>query len=146
MAAPRLTDKDIRIFLMDKKELNPLLRGVRWSDEDIDQAIQRVVDYFNDTPPYSITLTANSFPLRYTLLVGVAGHLLRSASINEASNQLNYSADGMSVQDKDKAEIFMRIGGLYWDEFKEKVLNIKVTQNLSNAYGGTPSELSYMAR
>ena len=146
MAASPLTEQDIRIFLMDRKELNPLLRGVRWNSEDIDQAVRRVVDYFNETPPYSMTVSANGFPYRYTLLVGVAGHLLRSASINEASNQLNYSADGVSVQDKDKAEIFMRVGNMYWEEFKDKTANIKVTQNLSNAFGATPSELQYLAR
>ena len=146
MAANRLTEQDIRIFCMDRKELNPLLRGVRWSSEDIDQAIQRVVDYFNETPPYSISFVISNFPYRYSLLLGVAGHLLRSASINEASNQLNYSADGVTVQDKDKAEIFMRIGNAYWEEFKDKVNTIKITANISNAFGSTPSELDYIAR
>lgn len=146
MASSTITEADIRLFMMDKKELNPLLRGVRWDTEEIDNALQRVVDYFNETPPFSITFTAGGFPYRYTLLLGIAGHLLRSAAINEASNQLSYSADGVTVQDKDKAEIFSRLGNAYWQEFQEKVANIKVAQNISNAFGATPSELQYMAR
>lgn len=146
MATPKLDEAAIRIFLMDKKELNPLLRGVRWSTEDIDGAVNRCVDYYNETPPFIGATTPGCFPYRYTLLVGVSGHLLRSASINEASNQLDYSADGVSVQDKDKAEIFMKIGNMYWQEFTDKVLTIKMTVNLSNAFGSNHSELQYMAR
>jgi hypothetical protein len=146
MALAKLTEQDIRIFLMDKKELNPLLRGVRWSTEDIDAAVNRCIDYYNETPPFINPQTANTFPYKFTLLAGVSGHLLRSASINEASNQLQYSADGVTVLDKDKAEIFAKIGGMFWDEFKEKVTNIKVAQNVAAAFGTNPSELMYVAR
>lgn len=145
MAATRLTEQDIRIFLMDKRELNPLLRGVRWSSEDIDSAVTRCVDFYNETPPFINAFSASNFPYRYTLLVGVAGHLLKSASINEASNQLQYAADGITVQDKDKAEIFAKLGGMFWDEFKEKVTSIKVAQNIGAAFSSDVSELMYVA-
>lgn len=146
MAASKLTEQDIRLFLMDKKELNPLLRGVRWSAEDIDQAIQRCVDYYNETPPFVDAQIPSSFPYRYTLLMGVSGHLLRSASINEANNQLTYTADGVTIQDKDKAELFGKLGSMLWDEFKGKVTDIKVSINIGLAYGSSASELSYVAR
>lgn len=146
MANAQLDEQSIRLFLMDKKELNPLLRGVRWTTEEIDAAVQRVVDYFNETPPYVFSYTAATFPYRYMLLIGVAGHLLRSASINEASNQLAYSADGVTVQDKDKAEIFARLGNAFWDELREKVLSRKLADNINAAYSSSPSELYYVAR
>lgn len=146
MAASKLTEQDIRIFLMDKKELNPLLRGVRWSPDDIDQAISRCVDFYNETPPFVDSHVPSGFPYRYTLLVGVSGHLLRSASINEGSNQLDYSADGVTVQDKNKADIFAKLGDMLWAEFKDKVTNIKIAANVSLAFGNSPSELSYVAR
>ena len=146
MATAKLDDSAIRMFLMDKKELNPLLKGVRWSTEDVDGAIQRCVDFYNDTPPFIAPQRPETFPFKYVLLVGVAGHLLRSAAINEASNQLDYSADGVTVQDKNKADIFLRMGNAYWQEFTDKVGQIKVTVNLSGAFGTIPSELQYMAR
>jgi hypothetical protein len=146
MAATKLDEASIRLFLMDKKELNPLLRGVRWSAEDIDQAIQRCVDYYNETAPFVSEFSPDTFPYRYTLLMGVSGHLLKSASINEANNQLNYSADGVTIQDKDKAEIFAKLGSLLWEEFKDKITTIKISANVSLAFGGMPSELSYVAR
>ena len=146
MATAKLTNDQVRLFLMDRKELNSLIKGVRWSDPEIDAAINMCVDYWNSTPPFINTQNAATFPFRWLLLTGVAGWLLRSAAINEASNQLDYSADGITVQDKNKAEIFLNIGNMYWKEFQEKVVNIKVTQNLAGAYGTTPSELQYMAR
>ena len=99
MAASKLTESSIRTFMMDKKELNPLLRGVRFSTEDIDQAVNMCVAYYNETPPLIGSLTPATFPFIFTLLLGVSGHLLRSAAINEASNELQYAADGVTVQD-----------------------------------------------
>ena len=146
MATNKLTEKDIRILLMDKKELNPLLRAVRWSTEDVDSAMRRCVDYYNETPPFVVAYSVNSFPFRYTLLVGTSGHLLKSASINEASNQLEYTADGVTVQDKNKAQIFASLGNSMWEEFKEKVVAQKVSQNIGQAFGSIYSELQYVAR
>ena len=146
MATPKLTETNLRIFMMDRKELNTLLRGVRWDTKDIDEAINMCVSYYNGTPPFVDYQTSTTFPYTWLLLTGVSAHLLKSASINEASNQLNYSADGVSVQDKDKAEIFSRIGGAMWDEFKSKVQDIKISVNVSLAFGSSPSELSYMIR
>ena len=146
MSTAKLDEASIRMFLMDKKELNPLLRGVRWSTDDIDQAINRCVDFYNETPPFINSFSPSTFPYRYTLLIGVAGHLLKSASINEASNELQYAADGVTVQDKDKADVFAKLGSMFWDEFKDKVTNVKVANNISAAFGSAPSELILVAR
>lgn len=146
MAIAKLTESEIRLFLQDKKELNPLLRGIRFSAEDIDSAINRCVDFYNESAPFTDTLTPSSFPYRYSLLMGVSGYLLKSASINEAGNELSYSADGISIQDKDKAEIFAKLGAQFWDEFKDKITNIKVCKNLGQAFGSDSSELMYMAQ
>lgn len=140
MAAALLTDKDIRIFLMDKPELNPLLNGVRWSAEDIDSAVVNVISYFNSVPPATgNSYTAESFPYRYCLLIGVTGHLLRSAAINEASNQFDYVSDGVSVQDKNKAPVFASMGNSYWEEFRSQVREIKVNQAMHQLYGSIGS-------
>lgn len=132
---------------MDKPELNPLLRGVRFSDEEIDEAMVNVVAYFNEAnPPTGITFTVETFPFRYAFLVGTVGHLLRGASVNQASNQLNYALDGVAVNDNDKAEIFMKLGNEFWSEFKDRVTQIKMNQNIANAFGHSYSEHMRLAR
>lgn len=147
MATSRLTEKDVRMYLMDKPELNSLLRGVRWSPEEVEAALVFAVGYYNEAAPATgDNYTVESFPFQFTLLTGVTGHLLKSASINEASNNISYQLDGVSVNDKDKAEVFGRMGQQYWDEFKVMVTNNKLAKNIANAFGSHASEWSSLHR
>lgn len=133
--------------MMDKTELNPLILGVRWSAEAIDAAMTNVVDYFNVmNPPSSQKYTVESFPYRYLMLMGSAGYLLKSAAINEAANQLSYAADGVQINDKDKAQIFISMGTEYWNEFKEAAHDIKLNQNIAEVYGTKHSEYIHRRR
>lgn len=144
MAAPIITDKDVRTFLMDKPELNPLLGGVRWTPEDIDHAAVNAIDYFNSSPPYTgSSYTVETFPFRYLLLTGITGHLLRGASVNEASNQFNYAVDGVQVQDKDKAQLFMQMGNQFWAEFQDQCKMLKLNQAAALIYGSVGSEYGF---
>lgn len=141
MAAAILTENDIRIHMMDKPELNTLVGGVRWSPADIEHAMVNTVAYFNESAPATgMTYTIEQFPFRYCLLTGVTGYLLRSAAINEASNQLDYSAENISVQDKNKAPLFTQLGNQFWEEFKTMSYNIKLNQYTSQLYGSIGSE------
>lgn len=144
MAQPIITAEEIRVFMMDKAELNPLILGIRWAPEMIEAAMINTVDYFNMlNPPTGIMYTVEEFPFRYLLLTGAAGYLLKSAAINEAANQLTYSADGIQISDKDKAQIFVSLGKELWDEFKELAANIKINQNVASVYGTKHSEYIY---
>jgi hypothetical protein len=143
MATASITEKDIRVFLMDKPELNPLLRGVRWSPEEIEAALVHCVSCANEMAPPTAVYTVETFPLRYNLMIGCAGHLLKSASINEANNNLSYQLDGVTVNDKDKSQVFAQLGQQFWDEFKLSVKEMKMAQNLSAAFGGFGSEFRF---
>lgn len=144
MASAAITEKDIRLFLMDVPQLNPLLQGVRWTAEDIDNAIVNVLDYYNSTAPFTgRSYSVETFPYRYLLLIGTAGMLLRSASINEASNQFEYSVDGVQVQDKNKAQLFAQMGQQYWEEFKDQAKQLKLNQAASQLFSTIGSEYGY---
>jgi hypothetical protein len=141
MAQSIITEKEIRIWMMDKPELNTLVEGVRWRPEDIEQATINVVDYFNILPPPNKhSYTVESFPSRSLLALGVCGWLLRGAAIGEASNNLTYNAAGVQINDRDKAEIFTSIGGQLWAEFKELSQSMKLAQSINKVYGGKNSE------
>jgi hypothetical protein len=147
MAQSIITPEEIRMFLLDRAELNPLLLGIRFTSEMIEQAIVNTVDYFNLlNPPTMNMYTVENFPYRSLLLLGGAGYLLRSAAINEASNQLSYSSDGVQVNDKDKAQIFLSLGNSLWDEFKQMATNIKININVAQVYGVKHSEYIYRVR
>jgi len=147
MATPILTSEEVRLFLQDRSELNPLLLGVRFTPEMIDQAMVNTVDYYNlMNPPTGIMYSVEEFPYRSLLLLGTAAYLLRSGAINEAANQLSYSADGVQVNDKDKAQIFMSMSQAMQQEFKELGQQIKMNQNISQIYGVKHSEYVYRRR
>jgi len=141
MATPIVTSEEIRLFMMDRAELNPLILGIRWTPEMINQAMINTVDYYNlMPPPIGAFYTIENFPFRALLMLGTAGYLLRSASINEAGNQFSYAADGVQINDKDKAQIFGQLGGALWDEFKELAKNIRISHNIAQVYGTKHSE------
>lgn len=147
MSTAIVTEQGIRLFMMDKPELNPLLDGVRWSAEEIEFAGITVVDYYNTiSPPTGNSFTIENFPYRYLYLIGVCGMLLRGAAINQASNQLTYSADGVTVADNDKAEIFTQMGNQFWAEFKATAEQTKINENISGAFGSISSEYVLRAR
>jgi hypothetical protein len=147
MATPILTAEEVRLFLQDRKELNPLILGVRFTPEMIEQAMINTVDYYNlMNPPTGVMYSIETFPYRAILLLGTAAYLLRSGAINEAANSLSYAADGIQVNDKDKAQIFTSLGDMLHNEFKELGQQVKMNQNIAQIYGVKHSEYIYRRR
>lgn len=138
------TENDVRVFAKDKAADNPLLGAVRFTTEDILAATNLAVDYINySLPPLPTKFTKESFPSSYVLLLGTCGHLLRGASVNQASNQLTYAVDSVQIGDMDKAKIFSELGNSFWGEFQQMVRDIKVTENIADAYGATRSNYGF---
>jgi len=146
MASPILTSEEVRLFLQDRQELNPLILGVRFTPEMIEQAMINTVDYYNLMNPPTGMYTIETFPYRSLLLLGSAAYLLRSGAINEAANNLSYAADGVQINDKDKAQIFMSLAQNLQEEFKELAQQIKINHNISQIYGTVHSEYIYRRR
>jgi len=147
MANPILTSEEVRLFMQDREELNTLLLGIRFTPEMIEQAMINTVDYYNlMNPPLGVMYSLEDFPYRSLLLLGAASYLLRSGAINEAANQLSYAADGVQVNDKDKAQIFMSLAKDMQQEFKELGQQIKMNQNVAAIYGVKHSEYIYRRR
>jgi len=147
MANPILTSEEVRLFMQDREELNTLLLGIRFTPEMIEQAMINTVDYYNlMNPPIGVMYSLENFPYRSLLLLGTASYLLRSGAINEAANQLSYAADGIQVNDKDKAQIFMSLAKDMQQDFKELGQQIKMNQNVAAVYGVKHSEYIYRRR
>ena len=141
MAQSVITERELRLFACDRPELNTLVDNVRFTPEDIEQACINVVDYFNIIPPpNNHAYTVETFPSRALLALGTWGWLLRGAAIGEASNELEYSATGIQVNDRSKAQIFTSLGQTFWEEFKELAQGIKLTQSINKVYGVKNSE------
>jgi hypothetical protein len=147
MAQSIITEKELRLWAMDRPELNTLVENVRFTPEDIEQACINVVDYFNILPPpNNFGYTVETFPFRSLLAIGVWGWLLRGAAIGEASNQLDYAVENVQINDRAKAELFTNLGNTFWMEFKELAQGIKLTQSLNKVYGVKHSEYIWSRR
>jgi hypothetical protein len=143
MATSIISNDEVSIFLMDKPKWNTLVAGTRWDSQQIDQAIVNSIDYINSaSPPIRPQFTVETWPYRYILLIGVAGYLLKSAAIGDASNMLTYTAEGFSTSDRDKAEIFATMGSGFWQDFEAKVEQVKINMNVARAYGRKSSPYS----
>ena len=139
-----ITEEDIREFIKDKAADNPLLLGVRFTSKGIEQAMIHTVDKFNLISPPTYEYTVEQFPSRILLLLGTVAHLLRGEAVNQASNQLAYSVEGVQVDDMNKAELFMAMAKDMDAEFMDLAKTMKVNQNIAMVYGVHPSE--YMSR
>lgn len=142
-----ITEKELRIWAMDRPEVNTLVDNVRFSPEDIEQAIMNTVDFFNLLPPpNNFAYTGETFPSRALLALGVWGWLLRGAAISEASNELEYSSAGVQINDRSKAQLFTSLGKDLWDEFKDLAQQLKLTQSINAVYGIQHSEYNRLRR
>ena len=136
-----ITMAEIRLRMRD---LCPghLLDEVEFNPSEIAAAIRLPVDYWNETPPPIGITSPAQFPFRYHWLTGACALLLQSASMSYKREDLQYSAGGVTIADKNKAEAYQALGDRYWKEYTAWVQNKKVEINISQGWGSTVSPYS----
>ena len=137
MADPILTPDIVRGYLKDIPELNTLL-DQRWSDGEIETAINLAIDSFNTLPPLTGNVDIYTFPSQSLLLLGTVWHLCEMASLHETSNQFAYNAGGLSIQDKDKGGAYQSLAEKYRQLFERNATRIKYAVNTKQGWGFIP--------
>jgi hypothetical protein len=96
----------IRTYLRDNApEDNPLLNTFEFDNSEIIQSMVKCVEHWNTTQPtVRRTFNTNNFFNPTNLINGVMGELYMIAAKHYRRNQLTYSAGGLSVDDKNKAQ------------------------------------------
>lgn len=130
-----VTENDIWNFLMDKPEGNLLLGEFEFGEEDLKNAMESLVSKWNETRPHVGTYTIETFPYKYNYTLGVSAQLLRSAAIRFGRNELNYSTQGGSVDDQNKAPMYIKLAAELSGEFNEWMRSEKAAINIA-AIGG----------
>ena len=119
-----LTIAELRLALKDYPEFNGLLENVEFSDQELIWALMRPIDIWNSMPPILSTMTPTQFArYRGAWLWGSMAELFSLAANYYRREHLPYSASGLSIDDKDKAEAYMQaaeINGLKFKEFVER--------------------------
>lgn len=132
------TLSEIRLSLRDNSAAdNTLLDAVEFDAAEIAQAVTRPVQYWNETPPPLRPLqTTKTFPFREMWLLGIQMNLLETAASHYRRNRLDYTAGGLSVDDKNKEGEYKAAAAQLRQQFQEMVRAKKIEINLA-AFSGT---------
>lgn len=144
-----VTPEHIRLFLLDRSAAdNFLLDETDFKNESLDLMQELIVSRFNTTTPIlNYNYTTEDFPYKHEFLMGVCGMLFVSKGQSMMRNALDYqSASGTAVNDKAKAEEYIKFGRELLQEFDDRVKKIKQHENIEGAYdfvSGPPRGLRY---
>ena len=132
---------DVREFLRDYPDKNPLVDGVEFSDKDVEKAIKRTISMGNVTArPTSYTVT--NFPNDYVLLMGVCSYLLKSEATRQLRNEAMYQDGNIQPVGLDnKQQAYTALAAQINQEFIQTLTAIKVQENL-NSFGSMSSPIA----
>ncbi len=140
------TIAEIRLSVRDNAaEDNLLLDGVEFDAAEIAQAVLRPLQYWNEVPPpIRPLMDTTTFPFTDHWITGIQANLLQIAAHNYQRNDLAYTAGGVAVQDKNKAQPYLQLSQLLFEQYKNWVTMKKVEINtalfmgsVNSSYGGT---------
>lgn len=139
-----LTVADVRLYAKDDAALNVLLEGkYQSSDEIIELAMKLAANDFNIVPPTSV-YTVSNFPSDTVLLYGTLHHLANGEAERQLRNNVTYNAQGLNAGIDDKFPQYNQLASYYKQLFEQKIKELKVQQNMEEAWGGKFSPYSYI--
>jgi len=126
----------LRAWLRDNNpEMNYLINDFEFSHDEIKLAQMLCQDYWNETPPYIGVFSASNSRYRYHLMMGTTAQLLFIAAHRFRRNALPMSAGGVSIDDQNKFAQYEQAANKLWDQFRQWVKEVKISQNMSMCWG-----------
>ena len=137
---------EIRLFLRDSNPAeNYLLDNIKFDDAEIAYAIVTPLDYWNEVlPPLPTLATTSNFPFRHHWMRAIAATLFRMAAEQYRSNNLSYSAAGVSIDDQNKEPNYQRAADDHWSAWVDFVKTKKRGLNAEMAYGEVGSPYGWL--
>lgn len=137
-----LTLAEVRLYMRDYVPLDGcdgLLDDVEFTDIEIVQCMLRTVDRWNEASPVMARhiYTVGSFPYRNILLEGTLSFLYDIASRSYERDRLPYSAGGMTIDDKNKSQSYIRFAESAKQTFEERLAEKKRSLNMMQFFGST---------
>jgi len=132
--------EEVRLFILDRAvEDNAIDLVVNYfSDEEIQAAMRRTAQAFNEITPYVYNLSVknNKLPYKVYLLNGVAYYLYISKLQQLAKEDLSYNAGGMQVDLIGKRiKHFQGYLQMFKQDFLQGAQADKVSTNYQGAFG-----------
>ena len=131
-----LTVAELRLSLRDvDRDGNLWLASFEWDLAEIAQCIIRPIAEFNESPPpLDQQYNTSTFPYRYNWLKASQAYMLQIAAFWYMRVHLPYQAGGLSIDDKNKADIYWRTSQQLMQEWKQWMQFTKVRANAEGAY------------
>jgi len=133
--------EEVREFLRDFPDKNPLVDGVEFSDAEAEKAIKRTISMAN-VVARPTSYTVSSFPNDYVLLMGVCSYLLKSEATRQLRNEAMYQDGNIQPVGLDnKQQAYAALAAQFNQEFIQMLTAIKIQENL-NSFGSMGSPIA----
>jgi hypothetical protein len=138
------TIPEIRLIMRDAcAGQNVLLDDFEFDDSQIVACMRLPVDEFNEKYQPKTTYNPRTFPFRFHWMRATAGYLLEIAGRGYARDHLQYVAGGVSVDDKNKTEMYIAMGNQLLAEWRQFIKERKVEMNIESSYRSGGSYYGY---
>ena len=134
-----ITPEDVRRFIRDKPEFNSYQGRSEFSPEEIESAIDFVIDEINAVPPLEIIFDKATFPFRSVLLYGVTAHLYLGEAFRQERNHLPVNSGGVSVDDFAHSSAYTNLANNISAKFEDRIRRIKIAINMDRGWGSIRS-------
>ena len=133
---------ETRIFLKDFAGTNKLLLEEEHKDGDIARALRRTISEFNKTAPPLSTVYSRleDLPLSEETVIKMTVYkLLLSESLKRSRNDLTYSDGNLTINDDNKAQMYLQIANILKAEYLKEMKDVKLCLNVNAGMMGNNS-------
>ncbi len=131
---------EVRLIMRDTvPEANNLLLEFEYTDTEIAFTIMRPIEEWNEMLPPVVNFTGATFPYRENWRKATAGYLMRMAARKYLRDDLQYSAGGLTINDKAKWDAYEKLGDKLVEEWRAWAKQKKVQLNSQDCYGAIGS-------
>lgn len=146
LARIRMAMRDVAGAIPNTGDFNVLLTNVQFSDEEMDNAIQFTVDWYNGITPLIGKATPDQIN-NYVLYLGVVSFLAQSEQIKQLRNDMDLQDGDVAPIGKDKKhQLYGQLSQLASQRFEDMAKKIKIQINMQAAYGSFGSGYANVAR
>lgn len=125
----------VRRILNDFADKNAYFKAEQISDDFLMDALDLVVEDFNQTPPIKTNYTPCNFPQTDILLNGILARVFESLALTDARNSYPMQLGEIAVQ-SDKTDRYLQLANIYEAKYKQITAKWKAFLNIQNGYGG----------
>jgi hypothetical protein len=135
-ATDPITIPEVRMMLRDVcPSQNVLLGAFEFGDSEIAYCMRWPINEFNETNQPKTSFNGRNFPYHWHWLRAACGYLLEIAATGYARDHLPYSAGGISIDDKNKYDIYLKLSDRLLREWRNFVVSQKMQLNIEGGYG-----------